>query len=65
MTFGLIAGNGNFPFLVLSGAKKAGQKLVVAAIREETDQRIEEAADKVIFGPPTFFENKCRYLPRV
>ncbi|HRH42694.1 MAG TPA: UDP-2,3-diacylglucosamine diphosphatase LpxI [Pyrinomonadaceae bacterium] len=48
-TFGLIAGNGNFPFLVLNGAKKAGQKLVVAAIREETDKRIEEVADKVIW----------------
>jgi DUF1009 family protein len=49
MTFGLIAGNGSFPFLVLSGAKKAGQRLVVAAIREETDRRIEEMADKVIW----------------
>jgi DUF1009 family protein len=49
MTFGLIAGNGNFPFLVAAGAKKAGQKLVVAAIREETDKRIEEVANKVIW----------------
>jgi UDP-2,3-diacylglucosamine hydrolase len=49
MTFGLIAGNGNFPFLVVEGAKKAGQKLAVAAIREETDKRIEEVADKVIW----------------
>lgn len=47
MTFGLIAGNGNFPFLVVEGARKAGQKLVVAAIKEETDKRIEEVADKV------------------
>ncbi len=47
--FGLIAGNGNFPFLVVTGAKKSGQKLVVAAIREETDKRIEEVADKVIW----------------
>lgn len=46
-TFGLIAGNGNFPFLVVEGARKAGQKLVVAAIKEETDKRIEEVADKV------------------
>lgn len=47
MTFGLVAGNGNFPFLVVEGARKAGQKLVVAAIKEETDKRIEEVADKV------------------
>jgi UDP-2,3-diacylglucosamine hydrolase len=49
MKFGLIAGNGNFPFLVVEGAKKSGQKLVVAAIREETDKRIEEVADKVLW----------------
>ena len=48
-TFGLIAGNGNFPFLVVEGAKKAGQKLVVAAIKEETDKRIEEVADRVLW----------------
>lgn len=49
MTFGLIAGNGQFPFLVVEGAKRAGQNLVVVAIREETDKRIEEVADKVIW----------------
>jgi UDP-2,3-diacylglucosamine hydrolase len=49
MTFGLIAGNGNFPFLVVEGAQKARQKLVVVAIREETDKRIEEVAEKVIW----------------
>jgi hypothetical protein len=49
MNYGLIAGNGNFPFLVVEGAKKTGQKLVVAAIREETDRRIEEVADKVLW----------------
>lgn len=47
MKFGLIAGNGQFPFLVVEGAKKAGQKLVIIAIKEETDKRIEEIADKV------------------
>lgn len=49
MKFGLIAGNGNFPFLVIEGARKAGQNLVVAAIKEETDPRIEEVADKVLW----------------
>ncbi len=47
MRFGLIAGNGQFPFLVVEGAKKAGKELVVVAIREETDRRIEDVADKV------------------
>ncbi|MBI4747577.1 MAG: UDP-2,3-diacylglucosamine diphosphatase LpxI [Acidobacteria bacterium] len=35
-TFGLIAGNGQFPFLVLEGARVQGVEIVVAAIKEET-----------------------------
>jgi UDP-2,3-diacylglucosamine hydrolase len=49
MTFGLIAGNGQFPFLAVEGAKKLGQRLIVVAIKEETDKRIEEIADKVVW----------------
>ncbi len=49
MKFGLIAGNGKFPFLVVEGARKAGASLAVVAIREETDQRIEEVAEKVLW----------------
>jgi UDP-2,3-diacylglucosamine hydrolase len=49
MKFGLIAGNGNFPFLVVEGARKQGASLSVVAIKEETDKRIEEVADKVIW----------------
>src|SRR5712692_710028 len=47
MKFGLIAGNGKFPFLVLEGAKRAGAVIAVAAIREETDPKIEGLADKL------------------
>src|SRR5437016_11002455 len=47
MKFGLIAGNGKFPFLVLEGARKAGAEVAVAAIREETDPEIERAAESV------------------
>jgi DUF1009 family protein len=47
MKFGLIAGNGQFPFLVIQGAKKQGVSLAVVAIREETDRGIDEAADDV------------------
>lgn len=49
MKFGMIAGNGSFPFLVLEGARRAGASLSVVAIREETDKRIEEVADKVVW----------------
>jgi DUF1009 family protein len=45
MKYGLIAGNGDFPFLVLDGARKAGESLAVVAINEETDKRIEHTAD--------------------
>ena len=41
---GLIAGNGRFPFLLLDAARAAGQQVVVAAIKEETDPEINERA---------------------
>ncbi|MEO8041306.1 MAG: UDP-2,3-diacylglucosamine diphosphatase LpxI [Acidobacteriota bacterium] len=49
MKFGLIAGNGQFPFLVVEGARKQGASLAVAAIKEETDKRIDEVADDVLW----------------
>jgi DUF1009 family protein len=49
MKFGLIAGNGNFPFLVVEGARKQGASLSVVAIKEETDKRIEQSAEKVVW----------------
>ncbi|HYE66160.1 MAG TPA: UDP-2,3-diacylglucosamine diphosphatase LpxI [Pyrinomonadaceae bacterium] len=49
MRYGLIAGNGRFPFLVLEGARRSGVSLSVAAIREETDPEIERAAERVIW----------------
>ena len=47
MKYGLIAGNGQFPFLVAEGARKAGTPLAVVAIKEETDPRIDRVADKL------------------
>ncbi len=49
MKYGLIAGNGEFPFLVLDGARKQGLSLAVVAIKEETDNRIDEAAKNVLW----------------
>ncbi len=49
MKYGLIAGNGRFPFLVLEGAQRAGVRLSVAAIREETDAEIERVAESVVW----------------
>jgi DUF1009 family protein len=47
MRYGLIAGNGKFPFLVLEGARRAGAEVAVAAIREEADPEIEKVAGRV------------------
>jgi DUF1009 family protein len=47
MKYGLIAGNGRFSFLVVEGARRAGASLSIAAIREETDPKIEDHAEKV------------------
>jgi DUF1009 family protein len=47
MKYGLIAGNGRFPFLVLEGARSRGVDMVVAAIKEETAPDIERLAAHV------------------
>ena len=49
-TLGLIAGNGRFPFLLLDAARAHGLRVVIAALREETDAEIEvrAAADPMI-----------------
>ena len=47
MRYGLIAGNGRFPFLVLEGARSRGVEMVVAAIREEAAPDIEGLGERV------------------
>jgi DUF1009 family protein len=42
---GLIAGNGRFPFLLLDAARAHGRRVVVAAIREETDPAMDARAE--------------------
>ena len=41
---GLIAGNGRFPFLLLDAARAHGLRVVVTAIKEETDPEIDARA---------------------
>ena len=43
-TLGLIAGNGQFPFLLLDAARALGLRVVVAAIKEETSLEMNERA---------------------
>jgi UDP-2,3-diacylglucosamine hydrolase len=44
--WGLIAGNGDFPFLVLEGARSRGIDMAVIAIREEASPALEHAATR-------------------
>ncbi|HKV28224.1 MAG TPA: UDP-2,3-diacylglucosamine diphosphatase LpxI [Candidatus Acidoferrales bacterium] len=45
--WGLIAGNGKFPFLVLQGAHSRGIDMVVIAIREEASPELERVARRL------------------
>jgi DUF1009 family protein len=45
-TLGLIAGNGRFPFLLLEAARARGLRIVVAAIKEETDPEMNDRATR-------------------
>ena len=41
---GLIAGNGRFPFLVLDAARSKGERVIVAALKEETEPEMADRA---------------------
>ena len=45
--WGLIAGNGRFPFLVLEAARRQGIEMAVVAIREEASPELAESARRV------------------
>ncbi|HTU32195.1 MAG TPA: UDP-2,3-diacylglucosamine diphosphatase LpxI [Candidatus Acidoferrum sp.] len=45
--WGLIAGNGDFPFLVLEGARRQGIEMAVIAIHEEASPGLDRAAKRI------------------
>src|SRR5215469_15047939 len=45
--WGLIAGNGTFPFLVLEGARSQGIEMAVIALKEEASPELEKAAKRL------------------
>jgi UDP-2,3-diacylglucosamine hydrolase len=45
--WGLIAGNGDFPFLVLEGARSRGIEMAVIAIREEASPALEQETKRL------------------
>ena len=45
--WGLIAGNGRFPFLVLEGARAQGIEMAVIALREEASPELEKIAKRL------------------
>ena len=46
-SWGLIAGNGRFPFLVLEGARSQGIEMAVIALKEEASPDLEKVAKRV------------------
>ncbi len=45
--WGLIAGNGRFPFLVLEGARSQGIEMAVIALKEEASPELEKSATRL------------------
>src|ERR1700729_3601362 len=45
--WGLIAGNGRFPFLVLEGARSQGIEMAVIALKEEASPELEKSAKQL------------------
>src|ERR1700682_4898927 len=45
--WGMIAGNGQFPFLVLEGARSQGIEMTVIALREEASPELERVAQRL------------------
>jgi UDP-2,3-diacylglucosamine hydrolase len=46
-SWGLIAGNGRFPFLVLEGARSQGIEMAVIALKEEASPELEKVAKRL------------------
>jgi UDP-2,3-diacylglucosamine hydrolase len=44
--YGMIAGNGRFPLLALETARRAGDEVVVVAIKEEASPEVEQLAER-------------------
>ena len=51
-SWGLIAGNGRFPFLVLEGARSQGIDMAVIAIKEEADPDLRQIRSAAALGKP-------------
>ena len=45
MKYGLIAGGGSFPLMVLESARREGHQIVTVAIKEEASPEVEERSD--------------------
>src|ERR1700739_3679456 len=45
--WGLIAGNGRFPFLVLEGARSQGIEMAVIALKEEASPELEKISKRL------------------
>jgi len=50
--WGLIAGNGRFPFLVLEGARSQGIEMAVIALKKKRRPELERLAKRLALGEP-------------
>jgi DUF1009 family protein len=64
MKYGLIAGNGRFPFLALEGARAEGIEMAVAAIKEEADPDIASQAAVVEWVSVGHLGNLIKFFKR-
>src|ERR1700746_683775 len=48
--WGLIAGNGRFPFLVLEGARSQGIEMAVIALKEEASEPLADSVKRLAWG---------------
>lgn len=62
--YGLIAGNGRFPILVLEGANREGIDIVVAAIKEEADPSIQTLARTIEWISVGYLSKLIKFFTR-
>ena len=62
--WGLIAGNGRFPFLVLEGARSQGIEMAVIALREEASPELEKIAKRLHWVSLGELSNAIEWMQR-
>jgi DUF1009 family protein len=64
-TFAVIAGAGQFPAMVIAGAKQHGLRVVVLGLKEIADAKLAEIADEFYWVAPLRLNEWLKYLAKV